>query len=250
MSFFKTKNPALRADTFTRTAVQGLDVPAMTIDGTVNKIVILTFIVFGGALFTWHIFQSAAEPSAIYPYLIGGGITGFILSFVIIFNKKSAPYLAPVYCLAEGLFLGGISAFMNHIYPGIVVQAILLTFGILFSLLALYKSGLIKVTQRFRMIVLSATAGIAVFYLFAFVGGFFGLSIPIIHESSAMGIFFSLFVVAIASLNLVVDFENIYEGARANAPKYMEWYAAFGLMITLIWLYIEILRLISKLRDR
>ncbi|MFA0964392.1 Bax inhibitor-1/YccA family protein [Roseivirga sp. BDSF3-8] len=251
MSFFKSKNPALRSGTFTQAAVRNLSAePSMTIEGTVNKIGFLTLLVFAGALFTWQMFHSATDPSVVQPYLIGGGITGLVLALIIIFKKTTAPYLAPLYCLAEGVALGGLSAFMNYIYPGIVLQAILLTMGILFSLLVVYRMGIIKVTERFKLIVVSATAGIALFYFISFIGGFFGFQIPLIHSSSTFGIIFSLVVVGIASLNLVLDFEFITEGAESNAPKYMEWYAAFGLMVTLIWLYIEILRLISKLRER
>jgi uncharacterized YccA/Bax inhibitor family protein len=156
--------------------------------------------------------------------------------------------MATVYAALEGLFLGAISAYFEMAYQGIVTQAIILTMGVLFSLLALYKFRIIKVTENFKMIVVAATGGIALIYLVSFIGGFFGLNMPFIHEGGTFGIIFSVVVVIVAALNLVMDFDFIEEGSEKGAPKYMEWYAAFGLMVTLIWLYLEILRLLSKLR--
>jgi uncharacterized YccA/Bax inhibitor family protein len=159
-------------------------------------------------------------------------------------------FTAPIYALLEGLFLGGISAIFEAQYPGIVIQAVSLTFGTLFCLLLAYRSGIIKVTENFKLGVAAATGGIALIYLATLVLGLFGVRMPFIHESGLIGIGFSLFVVVIAALNLVLDFDFIESGAKSGAPKYMEWYAAFGLMVTLIWLYIEILRLLAKLRSR
>lgn len=175
----------------------------------------------------------------------------FILLMITIFNKKAAPYTVPLYCLAEGVVLGGISAMADAMYPGIANQAICLTFGILTALLLLYKSKLIAVTDNFRLGVYSATFGILIVYVLNMILSFFGVSfMGSLFGNGTIGIVFSLFVIGIASMNLVLDFDFIEQGAKHGAPKYMEWYGAFGLMITLIWLYIEILNLLMKLRSR
>jgi len=250
MAFYKSKNPALNERIFVDAGRENTSSETMTIEGTVNKTAILGAIVFLCAGVTWNFYTQTHDFSLIGPYVMGGSIAGFVVSLIIIFKKTTAPYLSPVYAALQGIALGGISAFMEGIYPGIVLQAIGLTFGILLSLLAIYKLGIIKATENFKLIVASATAGIAVLYLVSFIGGFFDFQIPFIHESSPIGIGFSVFVVIIAALNLVMDFDFIENGAASNAPKYMEWYGAFGLMVTLIWLYLEILRLLSKLRER
>ncbi len=242
----KSSNPALRRDTFEAIASDGRS-EAMTVDGAVNKTVVLALLVLGGALVTWNLFKAGSTITQ--PLMFVGGIGGFILALIISFNKKSAGVLAPVYAVLKGLLLGGLSAFFEAIYPGIAIQAILLTLGVLFSLLLVYKLRIIKVTERFKMGVFAATAGIGLYYLIAIVAGLFGLQVPFIHDGGTFGILFSLGVVVIAALNLVIDFDFIEQGATHGAPKYMEWYSAFGLMVTLIWLYIEILRLLSKLRD-
>ncbi len=160
------------------------------------------------------------------------------------------PITAPIYSVLEGFFVGGISAVFEAQFPGIVMQAVGLTMCTLFGLLAAYKSGLIKVTENFRLGVIAATGRIALIYFLSFILRFVGVGIPFIHDSGLIGIGFSLFVVAVAAMNLVLDFDFIESGAQLGAPKYMEWYAAFGLMVTLIWLYIEILRLLAKLKSR
>ncbi|HST45904.1 MAG TPA: Bax inhibitor-1/YccA family protein, partial [Luteimonas sp.] len=164
--------------------------------------------------------------------------------------KTWAPVTAPMYALVEGFFLGAISAMYNHMYNGIVLQAVMLTMGTLFALLFAYRSGLIKATENFKLGVVAATGGIALVYLATIVLGMFNINIPLIHESGLVGIGFSLVVIVIAALNLVLDFDFIETGAEQNAPKYMEWYGAFGLMVTLVWLYLEFLRLLSKLQSR
>jgi len=179
-----------------------------------------------------------------------GAIGGLILAIATIMKKQWAPITAPIYAGLEGLFIGGISAFFELNYPGIVMQAIMLTFGTLAALLVVYKSGLISVTQNFRMGVAAATGGIFLIYMASFIMSFFGAGIPLIHSSGMFGIGFSLVVIVIAALNLVLDFDFIERGSQMGVPKYMEWYGAFALIVTLIWLYIEILRLLSKLRGR
>lgn len=250
MALFKSSNPALNAETFKKVETALGPSEVMTIQGTVNKTAILGLMVFVSAMFTWNLYAESVDFLLIKPYVIGGSVLALIVAFIIIFNKTNAPYLAPVYCFLEGLALGGLSALMDQSFPGIVLQAIVLTFGILFSLLLIYRLGIIKATENFKLIVASATAGIAVFYVIAFIGRYFNFEVPFIHDNTVVGILFSVFVVVIAALNLVVDFDFIEQGAEANAPKYMEWYSAFGLMVTVIWLYLEILRLLAKSRKK
>ncbi|MCU4177517.1 Bax inhibitor-1/YccA family protein [Carboxylicivirga sp. N1Y90] len=250
MALYKSSNPALNSKIFKSASITDNTADVMTINGTVNKTALLALLAFAAAVFTWDIFMVNQDIASVQPYIFGGFILGFITAIIIIFKKTLAPYLAPLYCLFEGLALGGISAMMEMSYPGIVLQAIVLTFGILFGLLIIYRLGIIKATENFKLMVTSATAGIAFLYLVSFIGGFFGFNLPFLHDNSPLSIGISLVIVAIAALNLVMDFDFIEEGAAAKAPKYMEWYGAFGLMVTLIWLYLEILRLLSKLRSR
>jgi uncharacterized YccA/Bax inhibitor family protein len=247
----RTSNPALNSKAFA-----GLEPAAetMSIQGTVNKTLILLLLVCVSAAWIWSRYFNAPEPSQaladISLWMFGGLFGGLVMALVTIFKKSWAGITAPIYALLEGLFLGGISATFEAQYPGIVVQAVGLTFGTLFCLLVAYTSRLIKVTQNFRLGVVAATGGIALLYLASMVLGFFGINIPYIHESGLIGIGFSLFVVVIAALNLVLDFDFIENAAARGAPKTMEWYGAFGLIVTLVWLYLEILRLLSKLRSR
>ncbi|MCG7850219.1 MAG: Bax inhibitor-1/YccA family protein [ANME-2 cluster archaeon] len=220
----------------------------MTIQGTVNKTLIILLFLMLGAIWVWDMFYN--QNPLFYPMIILGLIGGLVVAIVTIFKKEWSPFTAPVYGLLEGLMLGGISSIFEAMYPGIVIQAVALTFGTLFALLFAYKSRLIKATENFKLGVAAATGAIFMIYLATIVLGMFGVGIPFIHESGLIGIGFSLFVVTIAALNLVLDFDFIETGAESGAPKFMEWYAAFGLMVTLVWLYIEILRLLSKLRSR
>jgi len=245
----RSGNPFMKSESFKGQAGLIDRGETMTIQGTVNKTAILALLVFASALWVWYQFIDVEFLDGIQLYIAGGAIGGLIMALIVIFRKTTAPYLAPIYALLEGLFLGGISVMMEISYPGIVFQAILLTFGILFGLLFVYKARLIKVTENFKLMVASATIGIGLVYLVSIIGGFFGFQIPMIHEGGTVGIIFSLVVVAIAALNLVMDFDFIEEASENGAPKYMEWYGAFGLIVTLVWLYIEILRLLSKLRD-
>ncbi|NCW58500.1 MAG: Bax inhibitor-1/YccA family protein [Proteobacteria bacterium] len=214
----------------------------MTLDGAVNKTGILLSLCFAGAFIGWNI------PALLIP----SWIIGMILGFVTIFRRpEKAGSTAPLYALSQGIFLGGITLFFEAQFPGIGIQAIGLTFGILASLLFCYKSGLIKPTENFRLMIFSATMGIALLYLVSILMSLFGgAGIPLIHSNGLFGIGFSIFVVSIAALNLVLDFDFIEDGADKGMPKYMEWYGAFSLMVTLIWLYLEILRLLAKMRSR
>jgi uncharacterized YccA/Bax inhibitor family protein len=222
----------------------------MTVQGTVNKTLVMLLLLLATASLSWREFFSAQDAAAVMPHLLVGGIGGFIVAMVTVFKKQWSPVTAPIYAILEGLMIGGLSAMFEMRYPGIVIQAVMLTFGTCFALLMAFKAGMIQATARFRAGIFAATGGIGLFYLASFVGGFFGFSIPLIHSTGTFGILFSLFVVAVAALNLILDFDFVKRGAEAGAPKYVEWYAAFGLMVTLIWLYIEILRLLAKLRRR
>jgi uncharacterized YccA/Bax inhibitor family protein len=241
----RTSNPALNAKAF-----QGEGVAlgeAMTLKGTVNKTGLLLICVIATAAWTWNIFMHSQNPEAVMGL---AAIGGFIFALVTIFKKTWAPVTAPIYALLEGLVLGSVSAILESRYHGIAIQAVSLTFGTLVVLLLAYRSGLIPVTQKFKLGVMAATGGIALFYLVSILLGFFGVHFTTINGAGPIGIAFSVFVVIVAALNLVLDFDFIESGVAAGAPKYMEWYAAFGLMVTLIWLYFEILRLLSKLRER
>lgn len=253
----RSGNPVLKDSTFldlsSGTVYPG-SANAMTLNGTVNKTGLMLLMLTLTAAFSWSqaVVQTPDGPQlapGAMLYILGGGIGGFVLALITVFKKEWSPVLAPAYALVEGLFLGAISAFFEARYPGIVLQAVMLTFGTLFSLLFAYRTGLIKATENFKLGVAAATGGIFLIYLASFVLGLFGVKVPYIHESGIIGIGFSLFVVVIAALNLVLDFDFIESGVEAGAPKYMEWFGAFGLMVTLVWLYVEFLRLLAKLRD-
>ncbi len=243
----RTGNPVLRADTFElREPSSG----TMTINGTVNKTFILFFLLLLPASWSWSQFMNSSNPSAAYPWIIGGSIGALIIALVTVFNKRWAPISAPLYAICKGLVVGAVSAIYEQLYEGIVIQAVGLTLGVLFSLLLAYKSGWIKVTQNFRLGVVAATGSIFLLYLVSIGLSFFGLSIPFLHDSGPIGIGISVVIVIVAALNLVLDFDFIESGAERDAPKYMEWYGAFGLMVTLVWLYLELLRLLAKLNRR
>jgi uncharacterized YccA/Bax inhibitor family protein len=242
----RSGNPVLKDSTFEVPNITGA---RMTLGGTVNKTAMLLALTLITSIYTWGQFAQTRDPAAVQGLMMIGAIGGLIVALVTVFKAHLAPYTAPAYALLEGLFLGGISAMFEARMPGIVVQAVGLTFGTLICLLAAYRSGLIRATENFKLGVVAATGGIFLLYLVNFVMGFFGHSIGFIHESGTIGILFSAFVVVIAALNLVLDFDFIERGAEQGAPKYMEWYGAFGLLVTLIWLYLEILRLLAKSRD-
>ena len=247
-NFMRTSNPALNEKAFKGQPLVGGE--AMSLQGTVNKTGVLLLCVVATAAWTWGMAHSET-PDAATPWMFGGLIGGFVVALVTIFKKNWSPITAPVYALLEGLVLGGISAMFEKTYPGIAVQAVGLTFGTLFIMLLAYKTGVIRATQGFKIGVIAATGGIALLYIVEMVlNGFFHIQVPMIHQSGPWGIAFSLFVVVIAAMNLVLDFDLIETGVQNGVPKYMEWYGAFGLMVTLIWLYLEILRLLGKARRR
>lgn len=250
----RSGNPALKDSTFLDLGsgrVVARDGGAMTINGTVNKTAALLVIALAGALYTWHLFFSSAGTANLMPYVLAGGLGGFVVGLVTIFKASWAPVTAPLYAALQGLFIGAVSASFEQRYPGIVLQAVGLTFGTLAALLAAYRSGLVRATENFKLGVVAATGGIFLLYLVNMGMRLFGFDgMAFIHEGGAIGIAFSLVVVTVAALNLVLDFDFIEKGVEHGAPKYMEWYAAFGLLVTLIWLYLEMLRLLSKLQSR
>jgi uncharacterized YccA/Bax inhibitor family protein len=241
LGFGRSGNPALTDAAFRGLAGTGEGV--MTLEGTVHKTGLSLLIVLAGAAITWNM----AQPVLL---MILGALGGFVLALVISFKKTAAPYLTPAYAFLEGLFLGGVSAMYQAQYQGIVIMAVGLTLGTLTALLAAYSAGLIRATENFKLGVFAATGGIALLYMVSMVMGMFGKRIPFIHEAGPIGIGFSVVVVVIAALNLVLDFDFIERGAASGAPKYMEWYGAFGLLVTLVWLYLEILRLLSKIMGK
>lgn len=250
MSLFKSGNPTLGEKAFQSVGTAHGD-QVMTVQGSLQKFGFMLIMLMGTAFYAWKEFQGHGN---VMPLMWTGLIGGFVLALVIIFKKNWSPYLAPAYALLEGLFIGTISAMYNDMFqaqaPNIIMNAVGLTLGTAVAMYVLYSMRIIRATERFKSIIFVATAGIAIFYLIAMVLRLFGVEIAFLHEGSLLGIGFSLFVVAIASLNLILDFDMIEQGAAHGAPKYMEWYGAFGLMVTIVWLYLEILRLLSKLSKR
>lgn len=219
----------------------------MTLPGTAFKTGLLLLLLMISAAWSWH---SSAITGGIGILGIGGVIAGFVVAIVIFFKPKWSPALAPVYAICEGLFLGGISEMYNKQFSGIVLQAIMLTFGVMAVMLFLYQARILQATPKFAMGVIAATGGIFLVYLASMVMGFFGHPMSMINGHGMFGIGFSVFVVIIAALNLILDFGMIEHGVKAGAPRYMEWYASFALMVTLVWLYLEILRLLAKTQQR
>ena len=254
MELFKSGNPTLTEKIFDRSSnneasLQGV----MTIRGTMNKFGFLLMMVIGGAAYTWHLYADGNQSSMMTLMLVGI-FGGMISAFAMIFKPNWAQYIAPLYGILEGFFLGGISAIMNDAfqktYPGLVMQAVGLTFGVAIAMFLLYNFRIIRATEKFKSILISATMGIAIFYFISMILGFFHVNMPFLYDSSPLGIGLSLFIVAIAALNLIMDFDMIERGAEQGAPKFMEWYGAFGLLVTIVWLYIEILKLLSRFAKR
>jgi uncharacterized YccA/Bax inhibitor family protein len=247
--FGRSGNPSLNDATFKSEVYR--EGRVMTLQGTVNKTGVLLALLVLAAVYPWNLYFQTGNPALVIPFALGGAIGGFVFAIVTTFKKTWAGLTAPIYAVLQGLFLGSISAIFEAQYPGIVIQATGLTFGTLASLLMLYKLGIIKPTENFKLMIVSATMGIGVLYFISFIMNMFGSTgIGFIHSNGLFGIGFSLFVVAIAALNLVLDFDFIEQGSEQGAPAYMEWYGAFSLMVTLVWLYLEILRLLAKLRSR
>jgi uncharacterized YccA/Bax inhibitor family protein len=255
MSLFKSGNPTLSENKFRDTVISISNENSMSIKGTLNKFGFMLLMLMGSAFYSWKEFaESEGTSSNLMPIILGGAIGGFVIALIISFKREWSPYLAPLYALLEGLFIGAISAMYNTIYDGIVLQAVGLTFSVGIGIYFLYAFRIIRATEKFRSILFSAMAGIAIFYLATFVLRLFHVNIdesmPFINGGGMFGIGFSLIIVAVAAMNLILDFDMIEQGTEMGAPKYMEWYGAFGLMVTFVWLYLEILRLLSKINRR
>lgn len=244
----RSSNPTLSEKIFAKERTYASS-EAMTIEGTKYKTFAMLALVVLGAIYTWRL-AFIGSPS-VNIWMIVGGIGGFITAIITAFSPRSAHITAPIYSVMEGLLLGGLSAFMAAQYGlGIITQAVGLTFATFFLMLILYRSGTIEVTAKFRTGVMAATGAVALMYFVSFILGLFGINMGYIHNGGTLSIIISLVVIGIAALNLTLDFDFIERSAKAGAPKHMEWYGAFGLMVTLIWLYIEFLRLLSKFASR
>lgn len=252
MALFQSGNPTLSQKIFSRSITQD-EAGTMTVRGAMAKFGFLLFMVLAGAAYTWYLYYNN-QPQTMMTLMWVGIIGGLISVIAISFKPTLAPYLSPAYGILEGFALGAISAVMNEAfkakYPGLVIQAVGLTFGVAIAMFLLYNFRVIKATQRFKSIIFTATAGIFMFYVITLVLGLFHVNIPFMYDSSALGIGLSIFIVAIAALNLIIDFDMIEKGAEMGAPKFMEWYGAFGLLVTMVWLYVEILRLLSRFAGR
>lgn len=242
----QTSNPIFRNDPFAAARGTGA---VMTIGGAVWKTAFLLMLALVTGTYTWMQYVTRG-PAAVMPFVLGAAALGFVVAIGTSFKPAWSPVLAPVYALLEGVVLGGISAWYNSQHPGIAFAAAGGTAATLAGLLFAYQTGIIRASNNFKRGVIAATMGIALFYVVTMVLGFFKIQVPGVFGSGLIGIGFSVFVVIIAALNLVLDFDRIEQGAQGGAPKYMEWYGAFGLMVTLVWLYLEILRLLAKLSDR
>ncbi|MBV9963907.1 MAG: Bax inhibitor-1/YccA family protein [Parafilimonas sp.] len=252
MALFQSGNPTLSQKIFSRSITQD-EAGTMTVRGSMAKFGFLLFMVLAGAVYTWYLYYNN-QPQTMMTLMWVGLIGGLISVFAISFKPTLAPYLSPAYGILEGFVLGAISAILNDAfsekYPGLVLQAVGLTFGVAFAMFLLYNFRVIKATEKFKSIIFAATAGIAVFYVITLVLRMFHVNIPFMYDSSALGIGLSIFIVAIAALNLIIDFDMIEKGSEMGAPKFMEWYGAFGLLVTMVWLYIEILKLLSRFAGR
>ncbi len=252
----RTANPALNESTFDHFDGYAAETSGvMTLQGTATKTGMLCLLLAASAGFVWHELLKAGGIQgggfqAVLPYVIGGLVVSLVAGLVIFWKAQWAAFLAPAYALGEGAVLGAISALYEERFHGIVFQAVCLTFGTLFSLLTCYRTGLIKPTENFKLGVVAATGGIALVYFANIILSMFGVRMPFLHDASPIGIAINVVVLIVAALNLVLDFDFIDEGAKRGAPKYMEWYAGYGLLVTLVWLYVEFLRLLSKLNSR
>lgn len=251
--FNKSSNPILKEKAFAKQSAFS-STGTMTINGTIEKTGLLILILLVAASYTWGIFFNSGDAEnaigTMGGWLIGGALGGFVVAIALTFMPKYAAFLAPIYAILEGVFLGAISAIFESMYPGIVMNAVLGTFSTFLIMLFAYRTGLIKVTDKLRSIIVSATGAIAIMYFLSWIMGMFGMHMSFLHDSSMMSIGISLFVIVVAAFNLLLDFDFIERGSKAGAAKYMEWYGAFGLLVTLVWLYIEFLRLLSKIQGR
>ena len=250
MALFESGNPTLSQKFFDRSrAIEAEQQGVMSVRGTMNKFGFVLLMLLGGAAYNWHLYETYNQ-STMNILMMAGIFGGFICAIVISFKPNWAPYITPLYGILEGLFIGGISAILNNAfkekYPGLIMQAVGLTFGVAFSMFILYNFRIIKATQKLKSMIMTATLGVGIFYLITIVMSWFHISMPFMYDGSTLGIGISLVIVAIAAMNLILDFDLIEQGAETGAPKFMEWYGAFALMVTMVWLYIEILKLLTR----
>ena len=244
----RSGNPSLNDRVFGSQPRPAFGEERMTLQGAINKSFLLLVALLAGAIWPWSQYLTTGDASVVGTPLLVGALGGFILAMIISFKANLAPVLSVPYAALEGLALGSISALLERRYPGIAIQAVGLTFAVFAVMLVAYKLNIIRATERFRAIVVGATGAIALVYIVSMVLGFFHVAVPLLNSSSPLGIVVSLVIVGVAALNLILDFDFIESGAAQGAPRYMEWYAAFGLLVTMVWLYLEILRLLSKMR--
>jgi len=252
MAIFKSSNPILTNAAYEKSMqVDGVGELRMTERGTLNKFFLLSLLVIATASLTWSAYFQSVN---IMPFVLIGGFGGFIVAMVLTFKPSWGSVLAPLYALLEGAFIGGFSAIMQFRFqekaPDIILQAVGATFGVVLIMYFLYRFKVIKVTEKFRAIVITAAMGLILFYVVAFILRLFNVDIPFLHDSSALGIGFSVLVVGLASMFLILSFDNVQQGVAMGAPKYMEWYSAFGLVLVIVWLYLEILQLLSRMNSR
>src|SRR5258705_5233908 len=251
MALFKSSNPALREKSFQGTILEGISTgEAMTLNGTMNKFGVLMMLMLGSTLFAWAQVYKGSDPM---PMMMVGVFGGLALAIVMAFKKQWSSILSPVYAILEGLFVGAVSALYNLQYKGLPMQAVALTLLVTLVMFLIYRYRIIKVTSKLRTVIVAATSVIAIFYLiqwlsYAIGGSFFAYAFT--NSATPISIGFSILVTALAALNLLLNFDTIEKGVEMKAPKYMEWYSAFGLLVTIVWLYLEILRLLSKLNSR
>lgn len=257
MNLTKTSNPIFGQKTYDQAYANSYGNETMTLNGTINKTILVLLFVISAAFYTWQKFFEVYDPidpslavSGIVKYLLIGGIGGFILALVATFTPKWSGYTTPIYAILEGMFLGGLSAMFEARYPGLVIRAVALTFAVFFSMLVIYRQRIIKVTGAFRKGMLSAMFGLMMVYLVSWIAGMFGANVSYLHGGGSFGLIFSLIVTGISAFSLMLDFDFIESNAANRAPKYMEWYSVFGLLVSLVWLYINILRLLSILSRR
>jgi uncharacterized YccA/Bax inhibitor family protein len=245
----RSSNPVMTGRIYEKAGTLSAGSSVMTINGTINKIGIMLLLVIAAAAYTWNMVMGADAGRA-GTFAIAGAIGGFVMAMITVFRPQSSGITAPIYAILEGLFLGAISAIINARYPGVAFQAVLLTIGTLFTMLFLYRSGRIRATPKFRRGVLMATGAVFFAYLISWIMSLFGMPVGFMHSAGPLGILINLVIIVIAALNLILDFDFIEKGSQMGAPKFMEWYGAFGLMVTLIWLYIEFLRLLARFSGR
>lgn len=257
MNFTRTSNPLFGKNTFQRAYTSSYNDDQMTLNGAINKTALVIAFVFAAAYYTWQKFYAVYDPtapamavSAVTKYLAIGGIGGFITAMIASFSPRKAGFLTPIYAIFEGMFLGGLSAVLEAQYPGLVIRAVALTFAVFLSMLFVYRQGIIKVTGKFARGMLSAMMGLMMVYLVSWIAGMFGANVSYLYGGGTFGLVFSLIVTGISAFSLLLDFNFIERNAAAGAPKYMEWYSVFGLLVSLVWLYVNILRLLSIFASR